>query len=357
MDLETNQPGIPEDAPTVISTKNSPNAKLPQEKWRNPWFYLGILFTFVIAAVGTAAANLPVLDRIGAMLTAILIAVLYRNIAGYPEKLRTGIQFSAHKILRFAIILYGFKLNIDVVLKQGGYLLVHDALTIIVAISTTLLFAKLFKGEKMLSLLLSIGTGVCGAAAIAAVSPIVGADDEDTALGAGIIALVGTVFAIAYAILRPFLPITPVQFGIWSGISLHEIAHVAAAAAPAGSNALAMALLAKLGRVFLLIPVSIILSLVMRRKSTDGQAKVAPFPWFLIGFIATSVIGTYCHIPQSIISCISNIIGPFLLAAAMVGLGLNVHLSHLRNRALRPLAAMFVASIILSVFSFFTLWF
>ena len=115
-------------------------------KWSSPQFYLGILFTMAIATAGTVAANLPLLDRIGAMLTSILIAVLYRNFAGYPESLRTGIQFSGQKILRFAIILYGFKLNIDVVLNQGGMLLVHDTLTIIVAISMTMLFAKLFKG-------------------------------------------------------------------------------------------------------------------------------------------------------------------------------------------------------------------
>jgi Predicted membrane protein len=327
------------------------------EKWSNLQFYLGILFTMVIAAVGTVAANLPVLNRIGGMLTAILIAVVYRNAFGYPEGLRTGIQFSAQKILRFAIILYGFKLNIAMVLSQGGLLLLHDTLTIIISISMTVLFARLFKGEKMLSLLLGIGTGVCGAAAIAAVSPIVNADDEDTAIGAGIVALMGTVFAIAFALLRPFLPITPIQFGIWSGISLHEIAHVAAAAAPAGPNALAIALLAKLGRVFLLIPLSLILSLWMHRKNRDASAQTAPFPWFLVGFLATSIIGTYFHIPKNILSDISNNIGPFLLAAAMVGLGLNVHFSHLRSRALRPVLAMFVASIILSVFSYFTLWF
>lgn len=331
---------------------------MTNEKWKNPWFYLGILFTFVIAAIGTAAANLPILNRIGGMLTAIIIAVIYRNFAGYPEKIRIGIQFSAYKILRFAIILYGFKLNIDVVLKKGGLLLVHDILSIILAIFLTLLFAKLFKGEKKLSLLLGIGTGVCGAAAIAAVSPIVEADDEDTAIGAGIIALVGTVFTTAYALLRPVLSIGAVQFGIWSGISLHEIAHVAAAASPAGSDSLIMALLAKLGRVFLLIPLSIILSLIMRRKRNNAQTKVAPFPWFLIGFLAASIIGTYCNIPQNILSCISNTIAPFLLAAGMVGLGLNVHLSHLRDRALRPLLSMVLASCILSVFSYFsTFWF
>ncbi|WP_434509692.1 YeiH family protein [Desulfitobacterium sp. AusDCA] len=327
------------------------------KKWMNPQFYLGILFTLIIAAAGTAAANLPVLNHIGGLLTAILIAVLYRNIFSYPEDLRTGIQFSAQKLLRFAIVLYGFKLNIDIVLHQGGLLLVHDTLSIIVAIATTLLLAKFFKADMNLSLLLGIGTGVCGAAAIAAISPIVKAEDEDTAIGAGIIALMGTLFAITYALIRPFLPLTPTQFGIWSGISLHEIAHVAAAAAPAGTNALAMGLLAKLGRVFLLIPLSLILSLWMRRKDRNESAKSAPFPWFLVGFLATSIVGTYFPIPKNILFDISNVIGPFLLAAAMVGLGLNVHLSNLRSRALRPLLAMFIASIILSAFSYFTLWF
>ena len=327
------------------------------KKWMNPQFYLGILFTLIIAAVGTATANLPVLNHIGGLLTAILIAVLYRNIFSYPENLRTGIQFSAQKLLRFAIVLYGFKLNIDVVLHQGGLLLVHDALSIIVAIATTMVLAKFFKADMNLSLLLGIGTGVCGAAAIAVVSPIVKADDEDTAIGVGIIALMGTLFAITYALIQPFLPITPVQFGIWSGISLHEIAHVAAAAAPAGTDALTMGLLAKLGRVFLLIPLSLILSFWMRRKDRNESAKSAPFPWFLVGFLATSLIGTYFPIPKDILFDISNVIGPFLLAAAMVGLGLNVHLSSLRSRALRPLLAMFIASIILSAFSYFTLWF
>ncbi|MHB1651579.1 MAG: YeiH family protein [Desulfitobacteriaceae bacterium] len=325
-------------------------------RWRRPQFYTGVLFTLGIAACGTAAANLPFLNRIGAMLTSILIAVLYRNFLGYPETLREGIQFSAQKILRFAIILFGFKLNIDVVLRQGTMLLVHDVLTIVIAIATTMFFAKLFKGEKLLSLLLGIGTGVCGAAAIAAVSPILKADEEDTAIGAGIIALMGTVFAIAYAFLRPYLPISAVQYGVWTGISLHEIAHVAAAAAPAGSDALAMGLLAKLGRVFLLIPLSFILSLWMRRKDKQGGTKSAPFPWFLAGFMVTSLIGTYFPVPKVVLDSVSTS-ASFLLAAAMVGLGLNVHLSHLRTRALRPILAMFAASIIVSVFSYFTLWF
>lgn len=134
-----------------------------------------------------------------------------------------------------------------------------------------MLLAKLFKANSSLSLLLGIGTGVCGAAAIAAVSPILKAKDEDTAIGAGIIALVGTIFAITYTILRPFLPLTDLQYGVWSGVGLHEIAHVALAGAPAGPDALAIALLAKLGRVFLLVPLSFILMYWMKRKIKLNQ--------------------------------------------------------------------------------------
>ncbi|MFP3514393.1 putative sulfate exporter family transporter, partial [Peribacillus sp. SIMBA_075] len=79
------------------------------------------------------------------------------------------------------------------------------------AIALTMLLAKWMKAEPSLSLMLGVGTGVCGAAAIAAVSPIIQAKDEDTAIGVGIIALVGTVFAVGYTVLRPFLPMSAVD--------------------------------------------------------------------------------------------------------------------------------------------------
>jgi len=331
---------------------------IEQTKEQTKWgpFMLGLMFTLIVAAAGTALAYLPGLNRVGPMLISILLAVIYRNVKGYPEALREGIRFSGHKILRFAIILYGFKLNIDVVLQKGMTLLLYDALTIILAIGVTMLVARLIGAEKQLSLLLGIGTGVCGAAAIAAVAPILNADDEETASGAGIVALVGTVFALAYTFLRGYLPLSSVEYGVWSGVSLHEIAHVAAAAAPAGTDALAEALLAKLGRVFLLIPLSFMLAFWMRRKENAEVKQSTPFPWFLVGFMLTSLMGTYLPFSQAVLNAISNV-ASFLLAAAMVGLGLNVHLSRLRTRALRPMTAMFAASIVVSVVSYFILQF
>jgi uncharacterized integral membrane protein (TIGR00698 family) len=309
-------------------------------------------FTFLFALLAYGLAKIPGFDHIGPLACSIIMAVIYRQIWGYPEKIRFGIEFSSKKLLRYAIILYGLKLNIDVVIHQGLGLLLRDVGTALFAIVLTIFLAKWMKADSGLSLLLGIGTGICGAAAIAAVSPIIKAKEEDTAIGAGIIALVGTLFAIGYTILRPYLHLTNIQYGIWSGVGLHEIAHVALAAAPAGRDALAIGLLAKLGRVLLLVPLSFILMYWMKRTKIE-------FPWFLIGFIIMSIFGSYVvgeHLvlPKTIMDDISTLT-TFLLTMAMVGLGLNVSIKTLRTKALKPLIAMFITSILLSFFTFLTM--
>lgn len=315
----------------------------------------GIAFTFLIALMGYGLSLVPKLSVLGQLAWAILIAALFRQIWGYPEVLRAGIQFTAKKLLRLAIILYGLKLNIAIVFSQGLGLMVRDVVVIIFAILVTMLLAKWLKADSSLSLLLGIGTGVCGAAAIAAVSPILKAKDEDTALGAGIIAFIGTVFAVSYTLLQPILPLSNEQYGIWSGISLHELAHVALAAAPAGEDALAVSLLAKLGRVFLLIPLSLILMYWMRRTGRIEKGAKVEFPWFLLGFIALSIIGSVelggqPIIPTGLKDGIASS-ASFILAMAMVGLGLNIHIKSLR-KAWRPLLAMTITSVLLAVLSF-----
>ncbi|MBP1931941.1 YeiH family protein [Ammoniphilus resinae] len=309
----------------------------------------GILFTFVMALLGIGLAKIPLIIHLGSMITAILLAIIYRQVFGYPEAIREGVQYSGKKLLRYAIILFGFRLNVDVILQQGLGLIIQDVLSITLAITATMLIAKWLKASQSLSLLLAVGTGICGAAAIAAVSPIIKAKEEDTAIGVGIIALIGTVFTVIYTLLYPIMPLTDIQYGVWSGASLHEIAHVAAASAPAGEDALAFALLAKLGRVLLLIPLCFLLAYWMG-KDKNKAAKV-DFPWFLVGFVLASLIGTYAAIPKVLLDYIATF-SSFLLTAAMVGLGLNVSSQALRTRGLKPLISMFVSSIILSIISF-----
>ncbi|SEN84866.1 YeiH family protein [Paenibacillus sp. OV219] len=331
----------------------------------------GVGFTFLIAAAGFGISRLPVFHYAGQMACAIMLAVLYRHFCGYPQDtLRSGIAFSGKSLLRLAIILYGLKLNIAQVFQEGLDLLGRDALAAVFAIGCTLLLAKWLKADMKLSLLLGIGTGICGAAAIAAVSPIIQAKEEETALSAGLIALIGTIFAVSYTLLRPIIGLTELQYGVWSGTSLHEIAHVALAAAPAGQDALALALLAKLGRVFLLVPLCLVLVAVMKRirsahahgngQADSANAKPIALPWFLLGFMLMSLLGSSSSgqaILQSSPTLANGLttLTTFLLTMAMVALGLNVNLRRDGQRAsvVKPLIAMLVTSLLLTLWTYF----
>lgn len=316
----------------------------------------GVLFTFLLAALGLFVSLMPGLTYVGQLGCAIIIAIIYRQIFGYPEILRAGVTFSSKKLLRLAIILYGLRLNIGIVLSDGLGLLFKDAIIIFIAIMLMIWLAKAIKADANISLLLGVGTGVCGAAAIAAVAPIVKADDDDTAISVGIIALMGTVFSIIYTLIRPILPLANEDYGIWSGMSLHELAHVALAAAPAGQDALAMALLAKLGRVFLLVPLCFIMIYFVKRKQAgqeNGEKTKIAFPYFLLGFIAMSLFGSFI-LGKKIPITEQSLEGMYtfttwLLTAAMVGLGLSVSLKEVRNKAMKPLLAMTAVSIVVSL--------
>ncbi|MCU9614726.1 putative sulfate exporter family transporter [Caldibacillus lycopersici] len=332
-----------------IPEQKNATALAPTLRWA-----LGVGFTFVLAFFGFLFAYLPGFDHVGQMASAIVLAIIYRQFFGYPEAIRKGITFSSKKLLRFAIILYGLKLNMDIIFQDGLMLLVRDAGVITFAILLMMWLAKLLRADKQIAILAGIGTGVCGAAAIAAVAPILKTKDEDTAIGVAMIALVGTIFSVAYTILRPILPLSSIEYGIWSGLSLHELAHVALAAAPAGEAALAVGLLAKLGRVFLLIPLSLLLIFLMNRRKhiqKDRAAKI-DFPWFLLGFIFMSLFGSYIngnyvHISGHWMSGIATFTS-WCLTAAMVGLGLNISLHDLRTKAWRPLLALIITSLCLS---------
>ncbi|CEF17507.1 YeiH family protein [Staphylococcus xylosus] len=320
--------------------------------FNNKPFIFGILFTFIIAAISLISSKLPLLDKVGALTIAIVIAILFRHFKGYPESYRPGITFASKRLLKFAIILYGLKLNIFDVIGEGSTLLLIDGGVIIVSIGLMLLLNHYIKGDKAITLLLGIGTGVCGAAAIAAVSPILKSREKDTAISIGIIALIGTLFSLAYTVIYTLFTISPEVYGVWSGVSLHEIAHVILAADFSGDTALRIGLLGKLGRVFLLIPLSIVLILVMNMKSQDRNTNQRiEMPYFLIGFVLMAIFHTYVPIPQFIMQIIEPLTTICLLMA-MVALGLNVSFKDLQDRAFKPLIGVIIVSTILSTITF-----
>lgn len=319
---------------------------------KNKHFMIGLSLTFIVALFSFLAAKLPILDKVGALTIAILIAILYRHFRGYPEQYSSGITFSSKYLLRFAIILYGLKLNIFDIIGQGSKLLAIDVGVVIFSIVMMLFVNKLLHGDKNIALLLGVGTGVCGAAAIAAVAPIFKSREKDTAISIGIIALIGTIFSLIYTAIYAIFSMTTNVYGAWSGVSLHEIAHVVLAGGFGGSDALKIALLGKLGRVFLLIPLTIVLILIMRFRSSESSSKGRiSIPYFLIGFVIMALVNTYVTIPSALLN-ILNTVSTICLLMAMVALGLNVAFKDLKNRALKPLMTIIITSICLSSLAF-----
>src|SRR5699024_6271955 len=166
---------------TNLNLNDSKKGPSPLWKW-----IMGVAFTFFIALLGYLLAFIPGFDQIGQLACAILIAVMYRQFFDYPKAIHSGIAFSSKYLLRTAIVLYGLKLNIQIVLNDGMDLLIRDVGVIIFSILLTFWIAHLLKADKMISFLLGVGTGICGAAAIASVAPIMKAKEEDTAISVGI---------------------------------------------------------------------------------------------------------------------------------------------------------------------------
>ncbi|MCC3375143.1 YeiH family protein [Cohnella sp. REN36] len=343
----------------------------------------GLVLTLILMLAGWQLARLPGLSLFGPMACTLLLAATYRHLFGLPEALRPGVRFSTTTLLRAAIVLFGLKLPIDVVLQQGLPLLAQAAGTLAFSLAAGLLLGKLLKADRQLTLLLAVGTGICGAAAIAAVSPLLAAKEQRTAMGAGLIAAAGTLFAIAYMLLEPILPLPSAAYGLWSGLTLHEIAHVAMASAAGGSDAMASGMLAKLSRVFLLVPLCLALHLRQRQLARrdaaalaaareaggagegDAGAAAAPavraaasFPWFLLGFLAMSAFGAtspghWLPLPDGWMGGMSTLTS-VLLTTAMAGMGLNVNVRELRT-AVRPLIVLLIVSVLLSVLTLVTL--
>ncbi|WP_150818818.1 YeiH family protein, partial [Streptococcus pneumoniae] len=185
----------------------------------------------------------------GQLVIAILIGMVWRAAIGVPHDAIAGTNFASKKLLRFGIILLGMRLNLVDIAKAGPKVLVIAAVVITFTIFVVYGLTKVFKVEKKLGILTACGTAICGAAAVVAIAPQVKAKDDETAVGAAIIAILGTIFTLIYTLLYPLLGLSPYGYGVFSGATLHEIAHVIAAAAPGGSTAVDIAVIVKLTRV------------------------------------------------------------------------------------------------------------
>ncbi|GIO64652.1 YeiH family protein [Paenibacillus cineris] len=328
----------------------SQGSALPRKKRNLNAYMLGLCLTFVLSLVAKGLALLPFLDIMGQLVLAILLGMVYRAFAGVPEYAMPGIAFSNKKLLRLGIILLGMRLNLADIVHAGPKVLLLAAVNISVTLLAVYGIARLMKVDPVMSLLAACGSAICGAAAVAAIAPQVRANEQETAVSAAVVALLGTLFTLLYVGLYPLLGLSPAGYGVFAGGTLHEVAHAIAAAAPGGKEAEDMAVIVKLTRVALLVPVAVLVGLWSSRKggrTAPGERTRIPIPWFVLGFLVMSGIHTLGILPESAASQIVTA-AYMLMAMAMAGLGLNVDFAVFGRKGGRPFAAALLGSCLLA---------
>ncbi|RSL33513.1 YeiH family putative sulfate export transporter [Salibacterium salarium] len=312
--------------------------------------YQGMLLTFILAMLANSLANLPFFSILGVMIIAILLGMTWKASMDIPAGATAGITFSSKYLLRAGIILLGVRLNFVTIIDMGWTILVIDALIIACTLGFMLYIGKLLRVEQGLTLLIGVGTAICGAAAIVAIAPLIkGKHKEHAPLAVACIAILGTIGAIGFIITYPLLDLNNETYGILVGSTLHELAHVVAAAVPGGDVSSESAVVVKLGRVIMLVPVALIIAAFYNKKSfKKTKIQKLPIPWFIFGFLAMSVfnsIGVFSATIQELLTSSSV----FLMAMGMAGLGLSINYKDFQKAGLRPAFLGIIGSIFIVI--------
>lgn len=321
-------------------------------------FWLAAAMTLACSVAATFLAKLPYLSLIGALVISLLLGIAFQAAPKLVREAGPGISFISNKFLRLGIILLGFKLNL-VTLAQSGVKTILVAIIVVAGtIVLTYYLSRRFGADAELSILTACGCGICGAAAVMGVSPQLETDDEERkreneVLAVAVVCVMGTVFTLIEIFLKPFLGFSASQFGVMAGGSLHEIAHAVATGQAAGAVGVQSAIIMKLSRVLLLAPVALIVGYWYQKRLEKNQAKTSgktvkklPMPWFLLGFIATSILGTVLPLPASVIDWLVQAAYLFL-GMAMAALGMSVNFKVIFKRGGSVFGAAAISSTVL----------
>jgi uncharacterized integral membrane protein (TIGR00698 family) len=192
--------------------------------------------------------------------------------------------------------------------------------------------------------LIGVGTGICGASAIAATTAVIGAADAEVAYAIGTIFTFNIAAVLLFPMIGHLLGLSQHAFGLWAGTAINDTSSVVAAAYTFGASAGAYAVVVKLTRTLMIIPISIVLAAVQSRKdaAAGGETARRRVPWkrivplFIIGFLVASALDTVGVIPVSWHPTLSAL-GVFMITMALTGIGFSTRLSTLRKAGARPL--------------------
>ncbi len=339
---------------------------------QNAGRYHGILFMALFACASCYIGEWQALKAlsISPLIIGIVLGMAYANSLRnhLPATWGPGIKFCSKSILRLGIILYGFRLTFQDVVAVGVPSIVIDCIIVAVTILGGVMVGKWLKMDSDIALLTSIGSGICGAAAVLGAEATIKTQPYKTAVAVATVVIFGTISMFLYPIgyRAGIIDLTPDQMGIFSGATLHEVAHAVGAGNAMGDEIANVAIITKMIRVMLLVPVLLILgwwAAASARKrlkaatagandNADGTAKAGKgkvqVPWFAFGFLLVIGFNSLDLLPAPVVGWINDF-DTFLLTMAMAALGAETSFDKFKQAGAKP----FVLATILYVWLLF----
>lgn len=317
----------------------------------------------LLAFVARYIESLLPIHIIGASVIALLLGMLINSFCK-PTWLAPGLKFTSKKILKLAIILLGASLSVNVILSVGKMSLMVMVFTLLTCFGGGYLVGKALGLNWKLSNLISAGTGICGGSAIAAIAPVIDAEDKDIAYAMSATFLFDMAMIVLFPIMGRWMGLSDMAYGLWAGTAVNDTSSVVAAGYAFSEGAGDFTTMVKLTRTLSIIPTVLVFTFInlrIKRKQgidTNAGKKVNVmklFPWFIVGFIGLAIINSLGFIPVNVSACAKDI-SKFLMVAALAAIGLGTSFKEVRKSGFAPMMHGFIISALVVVVAIGVEW-
>jgi uncharacterized integral membrane protein (TIGR00698 family) len=318
----------------------------------------GLAAAVAVAVVATLLGRWVPL--VGAPVAAILLGVALSRPLGRRERLAPGVALASTTVLQAAVVVLGAQLSLRDVRDVGLSSLPVMLGTLAACLAVAWLVGRGLGVDRDLNVLVAVGTAICGASAIAAVSPVIKARGSAVAYALSTIFVFNVAAVVTFPALGHVLHLSQTQFGLFAGTAVNDTSSVVATAATYGVAAGNHAVVVKLVRTLMIVPIGLALGVLTRRRAArtpDGAAvtatggrRVPAVPWFIAGFLVVVVANSVGLVPGAAHHALGRT-SVFLVTTALAGVGLSTDLDGLRRAGARPLLLGAILWIVVAVTS------
>lgn len=307
-------------------------------------FALGLMICFAVAAVSVLVEDLIPGGLLGASIIALFMGTIINSFF-HPAWMKPALKFTSKKILKAAIILLGASLSVNTIMTVGKMTFFVMLFTFAMCFGGGYFIRKFFGLNWKLSNLISAGTGICGGSAVAAIAPVIDADDKDIAFAMSSTFLFDMVMIALYPLMGKALGMSDMAYGIWAGTSVNDTASVVASGYAFSEAAGDFATMVKLTRTIAIIPTVLVFAYIgtrIKRKElqTAGGGKkvniLKVIPWFIGGFLVLAILNSVGCIPAAVSGVLKST-SKFLMVTALAAIGLGTSITDFKKAGLAPM--------------------